>query len=146
MATFNQENIHLAFQYLLPLSEYHLFSDDYADVEWMDSRTQPTEDAVNTAIPLAIAAEKLKEIRSQRNAKLIKKIFIWLFNICCPCLNTICFQTITLTLNGWTVERSPRKLLWIQLSRWLLQLRSGKILGRHAMHFLHSLIGWQTVM
>ena len=76
MATFNQENIHLAFQYLLPLSEYHLFSDDYADVEWMDSRTQPTEDAVNTAIPLAIAAEKLKEIRSQRNAKLAESDYM----------------------------------------------------------------------
>lgn len=70
MATFNQENIHLAFQYLLPLSEYHLFSDDYADVEWMDSRTQPTKAAVDTAIPLALAVEKWKDIRKTRDALL----------------------------------------------------------------------------
>ena len=70
MATFSQENIHLAFQHLLPLSEYHLFSDDYSDVEWMDSRTQPTKAAVNTAIPLAIAAEKWIEVRAERDKKL----------------------------------------------------------------------------
>ena len=92
MATFNQRNIHLAFQYLLPLSEYHLFSDNYADVEWMDSQTQPTEDAVNTAIPLALVVEKWKEIRKKRDALIAQSD--WMAN-----------SDVTMT-DAWTTYRA----------------------------------------
>ena len=54
---------------LVPGAQYNIYG-NFSGLQWLDSRTAPTESEVQTKYDELIAAEPLNEVRTIRNAKL----------------------------------------------------------------------------
>ena len=52
---------------LVPNAKFSGFSEEYKNVEWHDSRSQPTEAEIQAKIAELTAAEPLRLLRQQRN-------------------------------------------------------------------------------
>ena len=66
-------DIGLALQALKPGAEWVLRGSDYSGLEWMDSsQTKPTETEVNSKISELDAAEPMRLLRIERDARIVK--------------------------------------------------------------------------
>lgn len=52
--------------------EYVSRGNTYADIEWLDSRPQPTEEELNAKIAELQSERPLKDLRRERNARLFE--------------------------------------------------------------------------
>ena len=58
-------NLPLALQYARPGEEWTLDGDDYTGLTWISDTAKPTQKALETAYPLAVAAKEAAEAEHQ---------------------------------------------------------------------------------